>query len=85
MKIEKGNIPQETKTKEVDFISSLVKEATDEDIKINSLIRERYSMSQEMALHRKKIMGIINDDEWNAYAVYIALCIEKVRRENNGQ
>jgi hypothetical protein len=79
MKIEKGNIPQETKTKEVDFISSLVKEATDEDIKINSLIRERYSMSQEMALHRKKIMGIINDDEWLAYTSFISECIEKAR------
>ena len=90
MLIKKGNLAQEAKEKELDLKTSLIQEETDEDLKINLLIRNGfddypgYSLSKEMSLHRKKLMGTIDDNEWNAYAVYIALCIKKVR-ENNGQ
>ena len=88
MLIKKGNLAQEVKEKELDLKTSLIQEVTDEDLEINLLIRNGfddyrgYSLSKEIALHRKKLMGTIDDDEWNAYTAYVSLCIEKAREKN---
>ena len=81
MKIRKGNIENEANTKRTAFLSSFVAEQTDEETKIELYIRERYSMSQELALHRKKLMGVLEDGEWDAYCAYIEECIERARSE----
>lgn len=83
VKIKKGNIPQEMKEKELNFNSSLVQEASDEDKKINILIRERYSLSKEISLIRKKACGIVDETEWNDYNTFVNECIAKAREENS--
>lgn len=54
-------------------------EQNEEDAKIVLLIRERYTLSMELALHRKKLVGAVDEDEWNTYQNYVLECIEKVR------
>ena len=75
----KGNIGREKKEKETDLKLSLIEEQTDEEVNIELLIRERYSMSQELALHRKKAMNTVDADEWKEYCDYVEECIEKAR------
>lgn len=58
--------------------ANLVKE-NEEDFKVNSLIREKYSLSQELCLHRKKIIGIVDESEWNEYVAFVEECIERAR------
>ena len=36
-------------------------------------------MSQELAMHRKKLMGIEDTAEWNEYCAYVQECIDRVR------
>ena len=71
----------ELRLKEIEVRIGLVEEKNEEDAKIEALIRQEggYSMSQELAIHRKKLMGILPDDEWNAYCTYVQACIDKVR------
>lgn len=61
----------------------LILENNANDRKINKLIRKRYSPSQELALHRKKIIKACTAEEWNAYVEYIEWCIRQVEGENN--
>lgn len=69
----------------VDSEQELTKELTEEDKKIVGYIRngienhEGISLSQELCIHRKKILGIINDDEWNDYVDFVNKCIQKGR------
>ena len=73
------NKEQESFNKSTALKTHLVSENSNEEVNIELLIRTRYSMSQELALHRKKIMGIVDESEWNEYCSYIQECIEKVR------
>ena len=77
--IKKGNIGRERREKEQDLKIGLISEASEEEVRIELLIRERYSMSQETALHRKAIMGTLPDDEWDEYTNYIEECIRRAR------
>lgn len=81
MKIRKANIETEANTKRAAFLSSLVADQTEEETKIELYIREKYSMSQELALHRKKLMGVLSDDEWNGYVAFVEECIERAKKE----
>lgn len=54
-----------------------------EEINIEELIRENYSLSQEVALHRKKLMGTVDPEEWDEYVAFVEECIAKAR-ENEG-
>ena len=54
-------------------------EENEEDAKIVLLIRARYTLSMELALHRKKLVGAVDEDEWNAYQNYVLECIERAR------
>lgn len=57
-------------------------EETDEtDSKVVLLIRERYSLSKELCLHRKKLIGTVDAQEWSAYVDYVLECIAKVDAE----
>lgn len=58
--------------------ANLVKE-NEEDFKVNSLIREKYSLSQELCLHRKKILGIVDENEWNEYVAFVEECVNKAK------
>ena len=77
--IRKGKIGFEMKQKDVDAKLSLVTEATEEEVRIEQLIRERYTMSQECGLHRKQLMGVLPSEEWTEYCNYVEECIGKVR------
>lgn len=79
--IKKGNVAMEMQTKKISSISQLVAEASEEDAKINLLIREKYSMSQELALHRKKLLGTADDTEWQEYNDFVEDCIKRAREE----
>lgn len=65
----------------------LTKEANSKDIKIEFYIRnglddhEGISMSKEIGILRKKLMGILPDEEWNDYTTFIEKCISKVSEE----
>ena len=59
--------------------SQYADEPNEEDAKIVLLIRERYTLSMELALHRKKLVGAVDEDEWNAYQNYVLECIERAR------
>lgn len=60
---------------------SLYGETDEKNDKIVRLIRERYSLSMELALHRKKMVGVVDEDEWDAYQAFVIECIEKVKDE----
>lgn len=79
--IKKGNVAAEMQEKKNSFICSMVEDKNERDVKIEALIREQYSMSMELALHRKKLMGILPDEEWNNYCTYVQECIEKASEE----
>lgn len=79
LNIKRGNIGYERKQRDTDLKLSLVQEATDEEVRIELLIRERYTMSQELSLHRKKLMGTVPKAEWNTYCDYVEDCIRRVR------
>lgn len=57
-------------------------EKTDKEIKVECLIREQYSISQEIMLHRKKLMGVLSKEEWDAYVAFIEECIAKADEED---
>lgn len=42
-------------------------------------IREKYSLSKELSLHRKKMLGIVDNTEWQEYVDYVNECILKVK------
>ena len=83
--IKKGNVAAEMNTKANSAVTGLLAEKSEEDMRIETLIRERFSMSMETALHRKKLMGILPDAEWNKYCTFIQECIDEVRRNNASQ
>lgn len=80
LEIRKGQIAREKKQKETDLAVSFVEEQTEEEIRIEILIRKRYSLSQELALQRKKCMGTVDEAEWTAYCNYVTKCIEEARK-----
>ena len=79
IEIIKPNLEQEHRNKVTDLKVFLVEEASDEEVNIELAIREKYSMSQELALHRKKLMGVVEPSEWDEYTAYVQECIDKVR------
>lgn len=79
--IKKGNIGYDKRQKEQDLKMSLVQEASDKEIEIELLIREKYSMSQELALHRKKAMGTLEKKVWEDYCKYVEECVERIKNK----
>ena len=79
--IQKNNVQEEMNNKKNASQSALIAEQTEEEHKINLLIREKYSMSQELELHRKKLNGVLPDEEWEEYNTYIKDCIRQVRED----
>ena len=79
MKITKGDIQRDMQEKKNSSDAQYVHEMSDEDTKIQALIREKYSLSMEVALHRKKIMRTVEAAEWTEYTHYVEECIAKVR------
>ena len=65
--------------KNIGLMARFVGEASTEEINIEEEIRKQYSLSQEVALHRKRLMGTATDEEWDAYTAYVEECITKVR------
>lgn len=58
--------------------TELTKEATEKEYKIETLIRERYSLSQEIAILRKIHVGKITEEEFKEYSDYVEECIKQV-------
>lgn len=79
--IKKGNIETEMAIKANSVVTGLLAEKSDEDMRIETLIRREggYSMSEELAIHRKKMMGTLPDKEWDAYCAYVEECIREAR------
>ena len=85
VEIRKGNWANEQIQKSKDLKLGLVSEASEEETEIELLIRENYSLSQELALHRKKAMGVVDETEWNTYVVFVQECIDRVRNNKTGE
>lgn len=85
VEIRKGNWANEQIQKSKDLKLGLVSEASEEETEIELLIRENYSLSQELALHRKKAMGIVDEVEWDKYVTYVQECIDRVRNNKAGE
>jgi len=83
MFIQNGNIAEEMTNKKNSSDLVLLQEASEEDIKIEHYIREQYSLSMELALHRKKAMGVVDETEWQNYCDFVQECIAKAREELN--
>lgn len=83
VEIKKGNIGYEKRQKEQDLKLSLVQEASEREVAIELLIRERYSLSQELGLHRKKSMGYLSEKEWKDYCDYVEECIDRVNESES--
>ena len=81
VEITKARWANEQIQKEKDLKLQLVSEATEEETEIELLIRQEYPLSRELALHRKKAMGTLDTDEWDAYVAYVQECIDKVRNK----
>ena len=81
IEIRKGNWANQQIQKSKDLKLGLVSEASQEETEIELFIREQYSLSQELALHRKKAMGIVDEAEWNNYVAYVQECIDRVRNK----
>ena len=79
MEIHKNDYETDVRLKGLEVAVGLVEEKSEEDKKIELLIRTRYSMSMETALHRKKLMGILPDSEWNEYCTFVQECIDEAR------
>ena len=79
--IRKNNVQEEMNNKKNASQSALIAEQTEEEHKINLLIREKYSMSQELELHRKKLNGVLPDETWEEYNAYVEECIRQVRED----
>ena len=85
MKVIKKDNSTESKLASLLLWAGLVKDSSDEDMEIEFLIRERYSMSQETAIHRKKLMGTIPEAEWDAYVAFVEECKAKVREKREAE
>ena len=81
--IHKHDVHAEMNEKQNSVNSALIVEANEEDYLINTLIREKYSMSQETALHRKRLMGTLPEEEWDEYTTFIEECVAKSREAKN--
>lgn len=79
--IKKNNVQKEISDKQKSLNLSLVSDNLEEDIRIEALIREVYTLSQELAIHRKKLMGELSDDEWEKYYTFVKECINKARED----
>lgn len=60
---------------------ALIKE-NEEEYGIEALIREKYSLSQEIAILRKVHLGKVSEEEFKEYSDYVEECIKKARKEN---
>jgi hypothetical protein len=47
-------------------------------------IREKYSESEELALHRKKLAGLDTENEFDAYNLYVEICKDRARQQVYG-
>ena len=79
--IEKHDKDMQKQISSMVLATQLIKDNGEEDIEIELLIRERYSLSNELAIHRKKLLGIIEDEEWEEYNTFVLECIEKARQK----
>lgn len=79
IEINKGRWTNEQAQKEKDLKLQLVSEVTEEEVAIEAYIREQYPLSRELALHRKKAMGVLSQEEWDEYVAFVQECINKVR------
>ena len=57
---------------------ALIDERDETEARIVTAIRQRYSLSEELALHRKKAMGTVDATEWDEYCAFV----ESVVSEN---
>ena len=79
--IEKHDRDLQKQINSMILATQLIKDNGEEDIEIELLIREKYSMSQEICIHRKKLMGILEENEWQEYVSYVEECIKKVQEK----
>ena len=56
----------------------LVDETDAREAQIVLKIREQYSLSEELALHRKQMIGALDKKEWDDYVDYVTKCIADV-------
>lgn len=82
MFIKTNDMSEKMRLDEANLRTDLIKEATDLEITIEFYIREKYSLSQEVAIHRKKLLGELTDEEWNEYNDFVKDCIERAKEKD---
>mgnify|MGYP006873202673 CR=1 FL=1 len=65
----------------------VARETDSKSSRINMMIRKGtqnhkgYSLSEELCLHRKKLLDLVDPEEWNDYVNFVASCIEETNNE----
>ena len=63
--------------------AEFVGETNDYSVNVNRLIREKYSLSDELAILRKALAKLgINDTQLDEYNAFVETCKEKAKEEN---
>lgn len=81
LEFEKKDVDLQMLATRAAYKAEYVGETTETDRTINGLIREKYSLSQEVCLHRKKMMGTVGDEEWTEYCNFVEDCIKKAEEQ----
>lgn len=85
LEIKRIDLAKEHRDKAMDLKTQLIEEASSGEVSIELQIRARYSMSQELSLHRKKLMGKLDDSEWNDYCAFVQKCIDEVKTKTDAE
>jgi len=56
--------------------------SNDRSKQINALIRERYSIDDEIAILRKVHLGKVTEEEFKEYSDFVDECVQAVPEEN---
>ena len=75
LKIRKTNKKVDQTLSKLGSQVALVDEKDETEARIVTAIRQRYSLSEELALNRKKNMGTVDPAEWQAFVDYVEECI----------
>lgn len=79
LKIRKTNKKVDQTLSKLGSQVALVDEKDETEARIVAAIRQRYSLSEELALNRKKNMGTVDPAEWQAFVDYVEECIEAAK------
>ena len=75
------NDPIERRVSDIDSKIGVITEV-ESGGQVFCLIHERYPLSKELCLHRKKLMGTVDEQEWQEYCDYVEECVRRVEESH---